>query len=129
VRTTAGDSVIIEPRWPVALANLIVLAVVVSLPGYLRLFPWWFPYVMAVGLLLPMVVVGLSRHKERWLRIERILLLAFILLVAISSRDADVRSPRDGRQDARGHRRPAARVQHRAVGDQRRELLIVVLAR
>ncbi len=70
----------IEPRWPVVLAVLAVLLVLALLPARIRLFPSWFPYVIGMGLLLPMVVVWLSGAQTRWLRIERTTTLVFSVL-------------------------------------------------
>ena len=68
----------IEPRWPVALAILAVILLVVLLPERVVLFPAWFPYVVGIALILPIAAVGLSAEKARWLRVERTIMLFFI---------------------------------------------------
>ncbi len=74
--------VCIEPRWPIALAMLVVLFLLVVLPGRFRLFPAWSLYLAGVVVLAPMAAVGLSAAKTRWLSIERILTLLFVAVVA-----------------------------------------------
>ena len=75
-----GEGIAIEPRWPVALAILAVLILLAALPGRVRLLPSWVPYAIAIGLLLPMAAVRLTGGKPRWLRIERMTTLLFVLL-------------------------------------------------
>ncbi len=70
----------IEPRWPLVLATLAVLCVLTFLPARIRLFPFWFPYVIGAALLLPMVLVWLSGGQPRWLRVERTTTLVFSVL-------------------------------------------------
>jgi hypothetical protein len=60
-----------EPRWPVALAILTVLLLLAVLPGRIRVFPAWFPYVIAIVVLVPMAVPRLIGVQKRWVRIER----------------------------------------------------------
>ena len=67
----------IEPRWPAGLAVLVLLLLLEVLPGRIRLLPSWFPYVMAISVLVPMVAVGISAGNTRWMRVERMITLAF----------------------------------------------------
>jgi len=69
-----------EPRWPVVLAILAVLILLSGLPGRIRLFPAWFPYIAGIAVLMPIVVVSLVPAKEHWLRIERAVTLLFCLV-------------------------------------------------
>lgn len=71
-----------EPRWPVALAIVVVIFLLVVLPGRFRLFPVWYLYVAGTTVLAPMVAVTLSAAKTRWLRIERMVTLVFVAIVA-----------------------------------------------
>jgi uncharacterized membrane protein len=71
----------VEPRWPVALSILVVLAVLVLMTGRVRLFPFWFPYVIVAALLLPMAGVRLSNADARWRGVERTISLVFPAVV------------------------------------------------
>ncbi len=66
-----------EPRWPVGLAILAGTALLALLPGRLRLFPAWLPYVVGIAVLAPVAAVGLSAGKSAWLRAERAVTLLF----------------------------------------------------
>ncbi|OHB63646.1 MAG: hypothetical protein A2Y76_09485 [Planctomycetes bacterium RBG_13_60_9] len=70
----------IEPRWPVVLAVAAVLFILAVSPARVRLFPFWFRYVIGLGLLLPVVGVWLSGADARWLRVERAATLVFSML-------------------------------------------------
>jgi hypothetical protein len=70
----------IESRWPVALAIIAFLWLLLSLPARLSLFPTWVTYAVAIAMLAPLFVVGLARDKRRWMRIERVVLLVFAVL-------------------------------------------------
>ena len=72
-----------EPRWPVGLAILGVLFLLMALPGRIKLFPNWAPYVVGVAVLAPMVAVGLTAARARWLRVERAVTLLFFVVVAV----------------------------------------------
>jgi hypothetical protein len=75
----------IEPRWPVVLAIFAVILMVVLLPERVVLFPAWFPYVIGIALILPMAAVGLSAKKARWLRVERTIMLLFIVAMGVGT--------------------------------------------
>lgn len=71
-----------EPRWPVALAILVVLFLLVVLPGRFRLFPVWSLYLAGAVVLAPMAAVAISAAKTRWLRVERMVTLLFVTIAA-----------------------------------------------
>ncbi len=70
----------IEPRWPVALTLLAVILLLAFMPERVGLFPKWLPYVFGIALIVPMTAIGLTAGKARWLRIERTILLLFIVV-------------------------------------------------
>jgi hypothetical protein len=77
-----------EPRWPVALAILIVLILVTVLPHHYRPLPFSTAFVIAAIGWLSMLAVALGSNKVRWLRIEGTVLKAialFLILVAGAS--------------------------------------------
>mgnify|MGYP001398953742 CR=1 FL=1 len=76
----AGSRPQFEPRWPVALAILTVLLLLAVLPGRIRVFPGWFPYVIAIVVLVPMAVPRLAGVQSRWVRIERWTTVTFFLV-------------------------------------------------
>jgi hypothetical protein len=80
-----SQSIRIEPRWPVVLAILAAILMVVLLPERVVLFPKWFPYVIGIALILPMVAVGLSAEKAWWLRVERTIMLLFIVAMGVGT--------------------------------------------
>ena len=80
-----SQSIRIEPRWPVVLTILATILMVVLLPERVVLFPVWFPYVIGIALILPMVAVGLSAEKARWLRVERTIMLLFIVAMGVGT--------------------------------------------
>ena len=75
------QAVRIEPRWPAALAILIVLFMLAALPERVRMFPGHTSYIMGVVVLVPMVAVGLTAGSARWLRVERAIMLLFFVTV------------------------------------------------
>ena len=72
----------IEPRWPVALTLLAVILLLAFMPERVGLFPKWLPYVFGIAIFVPMTAIGLTAGKARWLRIERTILLLFIVVTA-----------------------------------------------
>lgn len=70
-----------EPRWPVVLTVLATLFLLASMPGRLRLFPVWVPFVVALAVLMPMVAVAVSRARVLWLRVERWVTLLFCVFL------------------------------------------------
>jgi len=74
-----------EPRWPVALAILAVILLLVLLPERVRLFPAWVPYVIGIAFIVPMAAVGLTAEKARWLRIEHTIMLLIIVVTGVGT--------------------------------------------
>lgn len=70
-----------EPRWPVIVTILAVVALQMLLPKPIRLMPLWVTYVLGGAVLLPIVGVGLTAAREGWQRIERIVTLLFVVCV------------------------------------------------
>jgi hypothetical protein len=70
----------IESRWPVALAIIALLWLLLSLPARLTLFPTWVALAGAIAMLAALLAVGLAPDKRRWMRIERAVLLVFAVL-------------------------------------------------
>ena len=68
-----------EPRWPVALAIFVVIILFAALPQRIRLLPALVTYIVGFGVLVPILAVGLTAAKPRWLRIERTVTLIFVV--------------------------------------------------
>ena len=75
----SSQAVRVEPRWPIMLTSIAVLALVVFLPPRIRAFPGWVPYLIVITLNVPMGAVALAPDKRRWLGIERVVLLVFFV--------------------------------------------------
>lgn len=73
----------IEPRWPVILASLVLVALLTFLPGRIREFPPWAPFAMVIALIVPMAALTMSTSRARWLRIERIVTRLFLLIIGV----------------------------------------------
>jgi hypothetical protein len=71
----------IEPRWPAALAIIVVLSILTLLPTRIRLFPFWVTYVIGIAPFLPMAGVWLSKAAAWWLHIERVTILVFSVAI------------------------------------------------
>jgi hypothetical protein len=78
---------VIEPRWPVALAIAAVLVLVTTMPRPLQIWPNWLVIVLSFALLLPMVVVAVSRQDTRaqWLKIERSVMFSITALITLAN--------------------------------------------
>jgi hypothetical protein len=75
-----------EPRWPPALAILVVLFVMIVLPHHVVVMPVWVSRLAGVAVLVPMAAVALTTANTRWLRIERtIIILAAVVYIANTS--------------------------------------------
>ena len=72
----------VEPRWGVALTVLVVFGLTL-LPGRVRAFPVWFVSVLAISLIVPLIALSLSAAKDRWLRVEKVAVNAFLALLTI----------------------------------------------
>ena len=66
-----------EPRWPPALAILLVLGLIAVLPHHVQLTPQWVPYLIAFAALVPMAAVSRTKADAFWLLIERRLIMLF----------------------------------------------------
>jgi hypothetical protein len=80
ITTRPAQAPRIEPRWPVALAVIGVSILLAQLPDRVRTFPFWFPYILGFALLVPMAAIALTKAKEPWLRVERIVTLLFFVV-------------------------------------------------
>jgi hypothetical protein len=74
-----------EPRWPVALAILAVVILLAILPERIGLYPMWVTYVVGFAVLIPIGAVGLTAAKPRWLRVERMVTLLFVVATGVST--------------------------------------------
>ena len=75
----------IGQRWPVALAILAVLLLLTLMPGRIRLFPAWLPYVAAAAVIAPMAAVALGSARGLWLRVEHAVTLLFCGLTGVGA--------------------------------------------
>jgi hypothetical protein len=64
-----------EPRWPSALAILVVIFLLATLPGHVYVLPVWVSYLAALAVLVPMAAVALIKQNMLWLRIERTMII------------------------------------------------------
>jgi len=64
-----------EPRWPPALAILVVLLLLAALPGHVHVLPVWGSYLAALAVLVPMAGVALTKGNTLWLGIERTMII------------------------------------------------------
>jgi hypothetical protein len=74
-----------EPRWPVALAVLVVLALLILLPNRVRLLPLWVPYAAGALVLAPLAGAALRPHSAAWTRVERIAAFAFVAIAGTAN--------------------------------------------
>jgi hypothetical protein len=75
-----GEVTHIEPRWPVIVAIVAVYILQTVLPGRVKPFPRWVPFLLLIGLIVPMVGLTLTNAKARWLRVESIVIPLFFVL-------------------------------------------------
>jgi Co/Zn/Cd efflux system component len=71
-----GPAANVEPRWPVALAVFSVLLLFWLTPGRSRLLPSWSVFAIGIALILLMIGVSFGGNRPRWLRFERVAMLA-----------------------------------------------------
>ena len=81
-----------EPRWPPALAILVVFALLEVLPHHVQLAPKWISYVVVLAILVPMIIVTFTKASSSWLLAERrmIMLLAAAYIVNTTAELADM---------------------------------------
>jgi hypothetical protein len=77
----------IESRWPVISAIVAVFVLLILLPARVRVFQIWVGCALAAALIAPMVAVSLSGDNRRWLQIEGIATLVFILITGFALLD------------------------------------------
>lgn len=75
----------IDARWPVVLAILTLLVLLVALPDRIRLVLMWVHCGIVGVFLMPIVAVGLTAGRAPWPRIERTTTFAFFVAVAIAT--------------------------------------------
>ena len=64
-----------ESRWPPALALLVLILLLATLPGHVYVLPVWVSYLAALAVLVPMAAVALTKGNTLWLRIERTMII------------------------------------------------------
>jgi len=80
----SNEIVQIESRWQVILAVIAVFILLIILPSRVREFSVWVTCALVSALILPMVALSLSTHKRRWLQIEGMATLVFILIAGFA---------------------------------------------
>jgi hypothetical protein len=71
----SGQTIRDEPRWPPALAILVVLSLLAALPGHVEVMPVWVSYLAALAVMVPMAAVRLTGGNTLWLGIERTMII------------------------------------------------------
>jgi hypothetical protein len=74
-----------EPRWPVALAVVAVLALLLVMPNRVRLLPPWSLYAMGVLIIAPLAAVRVRPGSTTWSRIERLSTFAFVVIAGVGN--------------------------------------------
>jgi hypothetical protein len=74
----------VESRWLVCLVVVAVFVLLTLLPGRVRVLPFWVGCALVAALIVPMLGLSLSTNKRRWLRIEGIATLVFILVTEVA---------------------------------------------
>jgi hypothetical protein len=69
-----------EPRWPPALAILVVLFLMVVLPHHVLVMPVWMSRFAGLAVLVPMAAVALTGANIWWLRTERTMILLSVVV-------------------------------------------------
>ena len=75
----------IEPRWPVALAVLVLLFLLTVLPGRVKVLPSWVTYAAGISLIVPMIAIELTKPRVRWQRVERFITLLFFIVGGVAT--------------------------------------------
>jgi hypothetical protein len=83
--TDPAAAIRIEARWPVVLAILSVIALLTAMPGRIRIFPVWFPFLLGTLVIVPTAAVGFVPGKPLWLRIERLFIRLFFVVTLVGS--------------------------------------------
>ena len=74
----------IESRWLVVLVVVAVFFLLAILPGRVKTFPDWVPFPLVMAVVLPMAALRFASATTRWLRIETIALLGFLLITGFA---------------------------------------------
>ena len=75
----------VERRWPVIVAVLVVVLLLAVLPGRIRLFPTWVPWLVLLVLIVSMALPNLNTRRAPLLRrIEGILTWLFVAITAFA---------------------------------------------
>jgi hypothetical protein len=69
----------IEPRWPVALAIMAVILLLALLPNRVKVLPTWFPILLGIVMIVPMLALSVATAKAPWLRVEGIVTVLFLV--------------------------------------------------
>ncbi|HEX7157507.1 MAG TPA: hypothetical protein VF214_00725 [Edaphobacter sp.] len=77
---TEREEVLIEPRWPVVVAVLVVFALLTSLRSRIHVLPFWVACVAIVVIVVTLIAVSISTRRTLWLRIERVVIAGFFAL-------------------------------------------------
>jgi len=85
--SVANAPKLIEPRWPIILV-IVTLGILLSLlPDRVRAFPSWFPYLVAIAMIVPMTALALTTAKARWLLIESVVTWLFFVIAGFGMVD------------------------------------------
>ena len=68
-----------EPRWPAIVVMLLAVVLVTSLPARYQVVPSWFPWAAFAIVVTPMIALGFRPASSLWHRIERIIVLLFVV--------------------------------------------------
>ena len=84
-RSESTQIFLYEPRWPVALIILAVIGLLALLHGRIKLFPGWFPYILGILEIIPIIAVGIPKAIPRWPRLERWVTLIFVGIIVLGT--------------------------------------------
>ncbi len=74
----------IQSRWQVVLVVLAVFFLLTLLPQRMRALPNWAPLLLTIALIAPMVALQFTAAKARWLRVERVVMSLFFVVVGFA---------------------------------------------
>jgi hypothetical protein len=83
--TGAARPPLAEPRWPVVLAIVAVLALLIVLPDRVRLLPPWVLYAAGGPVLAPLAAAAMRPRSAVWPRIERMVTFTFVALAGAAN--------------------------------------------
>ena len=121
-----------EPRWPVALSIVAVLALLTAMPDRVRLLPPWVLIAVGAIVLAAITATALRPRSAAWPRIERAATFALavgagtanlVVLVALIFRQRQIATVV---KDVDGLEAP--QFEHRGLGDERGDVLAALLA-